>query len=129
MREGRKPGTPDEHLSRRQRLTHSLLFQETYAQGQRWVGRYMVLWLRKGPGAALRLGVVASRKVGGAVARNRARRRLREAYRRNRGRLTGERDVVLVARRELLRAEWDDVVGELMALAEKAGLVEGDKEP
>lgn len=83
----------------------------------------MVLWLRQGPGAALRLGVVSSRKVGGAVQRVRARRRLREAFRRNRHLFHGPYDVVLIARREVLDAEWNSVVKELLALARKAGLM------
>ena len=58
----------------------------------------MVFWRRRGAGAALRLGVVASRKVGGAVQRARAKRRLRSAYRLNRHRFRGDCDVVLIAR-------------------------------
>jgi ribonuclease P protein component len=58
-----------------------------------------------------RLGVVASRRVGGAVVRNRAKRRLRELFRRELstdGRAPGERalDVVAIARRELADAPF-----------------------
>jgi len=83
----------------------------------------MVLWLRQGEGATLRLGVVASRKVGGAVARARARRLLREAFRRNRRRLRGAADVVLVARAGLLTAAPAAITGELLQLAGRAGLL------
>jgi len=113
---------PRQRLGRRQRLTQTKHFEETYAQGRKWVGRYMVLWLREGEGAALRLGVVASRKVGGAVKRNRARRRLREVYRRHRERLDGRYDVVLVARARLPEAAWPDVVEDFLKLAARAGL-------
>jgi ribonuclease P protein component len=113
---------PDQRLRRSQRLTHSRAFREAYDQGRRWVGRTMVLWLREGDGASLRLGVVASRKVGGAVQRARARRRLREAYRRQRNALAGSYDVVLVARRSILHAPWSEVTGELERLTRKAGL-------
>lgn len=82
----------------------------------------MVLWLRSGEGAALRLGVVTGRKVGMAVRRVTARRRLREAWRLNRWRFRGDCDVVLVARPALLAASWPDVVDELLRLAAKAGL-------
>ncbi len=109
-------------LRRDQRLTRSGLFSETYAQGVRRVGRCMVVWLRRGDGAALRLGVVSSRRVGNAVARNRARRRLREAFRRNRHRLRGEADVVLVARRPVLTEPFAAVERELLRLLGRAGL-------
>ena len=113
----------DEGLSARQRLRRSGLFAETYAQERCYRGRYMVLWLRQGEGAALRLGVVTSRKVGEAVVRVRARRMLREAFRRNRRRLTGAVDVVLVARASLLTATPAELAGELLRLAERAGLL------
>ncbi|RKX33129.1 MAG: ribonuclease P protein component [Verrucomicrobia bacterium] len=112
-----------EGLSREQRLRRPREFQEAYAQGRRWTGRYMVLWLRSGEGAALRLGVVASRRIGGAVKRNRARRLLRELFRRERKRMRGDFDVVLVARKEILDAEWEELVAELRRLAKAAGLL------
>ena len=116
------PTKPSERLSLRHRLTRPAQFQETYAQGRRWVGPHMVLWLREGPDAGLRLGVVASKKVGNAVHRNRAKRRLREAYRRQRDQFSGPYDVVLVARRGLPRAPWDEVARELFILAKRAGI-------
>jgi ribonuclease P protein component len=112
-------------LRRAQRLTQTRLFEETYAQGRAVHGRWMVMWLRAGEGAALRLGVVTSRKIGGAVQRARARRRLREAWRLNRWRFNGAFDVVLVARRGILQARWDDVQSEVLGLAERAGLGRG----
>jgi len=84
----------------------------------------MVLFLRQGEGASLRVGTVASRAtVGIAVARNRARRRLREAFRLQRFRFSPDFDVVLIARRALLDAPWDAVVSELLYLAKKSGLM------
>ena len=77
----------------------------------------MVVWLRTGAGASLRLGVVASRKVGNAVARNRARRLLREVFRRHRGECSGAFDVVIVARRSLLDARWPQIEQEFTDLA------------
>lgn len=130
-RPAREPGAslrPDQRLGRSRRLTRSSDFRATYEQGRRWIGRTMVLWLRSGEGAALRLGVVTSRKVGNAVARSRARRLLREAYRRNRYRFAGAYDVVLIARRSILEAKWTEIVDELMELAGKAGLIRQSEE-
>lgn len=113
-----------ETLGRKQRLRRTAQFQETYDQNRRWHGRHMVLFLRAAPDASQRLGVVASRKVGNAVARARAKRRLREAFRRHRAQFTGARDdVVLVARRSVLAAPWSELVAELLKLAAQAGLL------
>jgi len=114
----------DRCLSKKQRLTRSSLFQETFAQKQRWVGRYMVLWRRSGADASLRLGVVTSKKVSlRANLRNRARRRLREAYRNLRPYLSGNFDVLLIGRRNILDAEWKDILNEMLKLAQQAELI------
>lgn len=116
------PACPDTRLRCRQRLTAAADFEAAYSQGRSYKGRLMVLWLRRGEGAALRLGVVASRKIGGAVQRNRAKRRLRAAYRLNRHRFTGSVDAILIARRDILTAPWTEVAAELLRLARKAGM-------
>jgi ribonuclease P protein component len=123
VRSGPNTPPPDRGLSRSQRLTRNAQFQEAFAQGRSYVGRYLVLWVREGEEAALRLGVVTSRKVGSAVERVRARRRLREAWRLNRHRLSGTVDVVLVARRAIQRATAAEVERELLELCGRAGLV------
>jgi ribonuclease P protein component len=82
-----------------------------------------VLWLRSGSGAALRLGVVSSKKVSNrAVDRNLARRRLRDVVRRRRAELSGPFDLVLVARRNLLAAPPAEVEREFLRLARRLGI-------
>jgi len=122
-RAGRQTRGPDQRLGRSQRLIRSTDFADTFSQQRKWVGRTMVLWLRSADDAAWRLGVVSSRKVGGAVQRVKARRRLREVFRRHRAGLTGCYDVVLVARATIVTAPWAAVVDDFMTLARKAGLV------
>ena len=111
-------------LSKKQRLIQASLFGEAFAQKKNFVGRFMVLWLRTGQGAALRLGVVTSKKVSNrAVDRNLARRRLREIFRQHRAQLSGPFDIVIIARRNLLFASHAEVEHEFLQLAEKAGLL------
>lgn len=118
-------GGLDRLLPKARRLTHASLFAETFSQNRKRVGRYMVLWLRSGEGAALRLGVITSKKVHlRANRRNYARRRLREAYRLLRPWFAGDVDVILIGRRALLDAPWEAVVHELLTLARKADLID-----
>ncbi len=60
-------------------LTRQKEFQKVYEDGKKFVGRYFVIYLHPSPEAAK--AVVASRKIGGAVQRNRAKRVLRETLR------------------------------------------------
>lgn len=64
-------------------------------------------------GCPVRLGVTASRKVGGAVVRARTKRRIRELFRtRFPARWDGGLDVVVNARRGCAEAPWSDLVAE-----------------
>jgi len=68
-------------FTRAMRLTHNLEYSRTYADGARQpAGPLVVFGLSSGREHA-RLGLAVSRRVGGAVARNRIKRRLREAFR------------------------------------------------
>ena len=115
-------------LSKKQRMIKAFLFREAFAQKRSFVGRYMVLWLREGEGASLRLGVVTSKKVSNrAVDRNRARRILRALFREHRDQLGGEFDVLIIARRNILNASHADIEKEFFRLARKAGIAGNSK--
>jgi ribonuclease P protein component len=81
-------------------------FDAVQKGGRRQSTRLMTLVARPNALDRDRLGIVASRRIGGAVVRNRAKRRLREVFRRlepDRALARGERplDVVAIARQEL----------------------------
>ena len=93
-------------LPKQNRLRARAEFQKVYAEGQRYNGRLMAAFLRKNDLPEHRLGVTASTKaIGKSVDRNRARRLLREVFRRSRNELDalGQRyDWVFNAKRSLL---------------------------
>ena len=100
------PEKQSEALPKRCRISARAEFQKVYAEGQRYNGRLMAAFLRKNEFGYHRLGLTASTKaVGKSVDRNRARRLLREVFRRSGDELNGLQrryDWVINAKRSLL---------------------------
>jgi ribonuclease P protein component len=74
------------------------------------------------PGQSSRLGVVTSRKIGGAVARNRARRLMRESFRLHQRDLRQAVDLVLVARPSIAGKKMAEVESDLVRVLRQARL-------
>ena len=77
-------------------------------------------------GNSTRLGLVVSRKVGGAVVRSRARRLLRESFRRHQYALAQPVDLVLVARHSIARLGLGGVEKDFLTTLKRAGLLNSE---
>ena len=89
-------------FSRDERIRRRADFQRIYEYGARIHGRYVTLFILPNRLPWGRLGIAATRKLGGAVERNRAKRLIREVFRQNK--LGPGFDVVVVPKRQLLDA-------------------------
>ncbi len=91
-------------------------YQEIQSRGQRLpLPHFVLIVAARDPDDAHgpRLGITASRKIGGAVQRNRAKRLVREAFRATRELFPPDIDVVVIVRTNLGALRLADVVAEL----------------
>lgn len=103
-------------------LKRNHIFRRLYAT-KGVANSYMVLYARRNRSGHNYVGITVSKKLGGAVVRNRTRRRLREAYRLQEDRFTPGWDIVIVARTRAVQADFGALTRGLLALAQKEGLL------
>ena len=87
-------------------LKQNHVFRKLYARGESAVGSFVVVYARRNKLGINRLGITTSVKLGHAVARNRARRRIRETYRLHESGLKVGYDIVIVARSASIDGEF-----------------------
>ena len=105
------------------KLNH--IFRRLYSSSGHANG-HLVLYARKNHSANNRVGITVSKKLGGAVIRNRVRRRLREVYRLNEERFLPGWDIVVVARSRCIKADFEALTNAYLSLAAKAGILKED---
>lgn len=111
-------------LGRSSRLQQSRDFARVRQQGQRLaLGCLIANWNRLPQGATPKLGVVTSKKIGGAVERNRARRLLRESFRLHQHELAQPVELVLVARNSIADKDFAGVEKDFLAALHRAKLL------
>ncbi len=111
-------------LPRKCRLKQARDFARARAQGRRLTSGCLILnWCAAAAEQTTRVGVITSRRVGGAVVRNRARRLLREVFRQNQRLLTGSWDIVLVARSQITQLNYQGVERDFLTALRRAGLL------
>ncbi len=105
--------------TRDRRIRRRPEFERVYEAGSKIHGRFMTLFVLRTAGPVTRLGVAATRKVGSAVVRNRAKRLAREIFSRHNA--TGGLDIVIVPRREMLDAPFASLEADYHATLQRSG--------
>jgi ribonuclease P protein component len=111
-------------LPRSRRIKHGRDFARVKSEGKRLAHGCLVMnWLASPAGTGARVGIITGRKLGNAVARSRARRLLREAFRLHQRDLCRPLEVVLVARPSIVGKQFDQVESDFLTAMRKAGLL------
>jgi ribonuclease P protein component len=93
-------------------------FEKAYDAGAKVSGRFMTMFVAPNAVGFARLGVAATRRIGGAVIRNRAKRLTRELFRQQKP--AAGLDVIVVPRREFLDASYPSLEREFAVLLERS---------
>lgn len=101
-------------------------FRRAYARGKSFVSPAVVAYVLKNRCKALRVGITTSKKIGGAVQRNRARRVIREAFREISAEVRPGYDIVFVARGRTPSVKSTEVCGQIRQQLKDAGIFTGD---
>jgi ribonuclease P protein component len=122
----------DRARRKRRRLSRSGEFERVYREGRSHASRHLVVYAfpRAENDGEARLGVSVGRKLGGAVERNRIKRRLREAFWANSESLRPGHDFVIVARPAAGELEGERAIEEaLRSVLAEAGLSSEEAAP
>jgi ribonuclease P protein component len=106
------------------RLRKSADFETVYNDGRSVGNRLLVLFFRRTPGSATRVGLSVSKRVGNSVTRNLVKRRLRAIINSEKGNIAAGVDIVIIAKPGAATIEFSSLRDSLVYLLKRAGLRE-----
>lgn len=118
------PKSSDQSFAKTKRLTRTEEFAAVKFQGKTYGGSLLILGvLVQKDEKAFRAGFITTKRLGGAVVRNRMRRRLRDIVRKEQQRLRPGFWIVVVARSRAASASHQELKDEWLRLAERASIL------
>ena len=112
---------PSNTLPPARRIRRRAEFQRVFDAGRRAHGRHLTIIAAPAPGPVSRIGIVASKKLGGAVVRNRAKRLIREMFRTFVGPERAS-DLVVIPKASALQVQSNEVVSDYKSTLRRLSL-------
>jgi ribonuclease P protein component len=114
-------GEASEGFPKSSRILTRGLFKRAYESGYKVHAKYFTAFVLPNAVERARIGITATRKFGGAVERNRARRLVREVFRKNRWLVPRGVDIVINVKKPLAEAGYRDLEDDFRAFLERVG--------
>lgn len=108
-------------------ITKNKDFKRAYKNGKHFVGNLLVIYINKNKMDINRLGIVANKKVGNAVVRNKVRRLVRENYRLLETNLEKGYDIIFVSRVKASKSNYYDIKNSVKKLLLKSKILKINK--
>ena len=113
-------GEVSQEFPKTDRILKRDLFRRVYEQGRKVQFRYFTAFILAKQDNGARIGITATRKIGNAVQRNRARRLIREAFRKNKWLAPNGVDIVINVKRPLVEAHYRELEVEFITFLQRA---------
>lgn len=97
-----------EKMNKQQRIKKNKEFQRVFKKGKSFANRQFIVYLLKGEQEEFRLGLSVSKKVGNAVARNRVKRYIRQAFLELKDDLLPNADYIIIARPQAAKLDFHE---------------------
>lgn len=110
-------------LSREFRISRSEEYNNIYKKGKKITGKYIIMYIASNNKNINRFGIVASKKVGNAVVRNRAKRLIRACVQNGMENFRTGNDIIVIARYNINQASQEMLDKDLKIGMRKAGLI------
>ncbi|PYT08175.1 MAG: ribonuclease P protein component [Acidobacteria bacterium] len=110
-----------EKFPKTNRILKRDVFRRVYEKGRKIHFRYFTAFVLATRAGTARIGITATRKIGNSVERNRARRLIREAFRKNKWLVPHGVDIVINVKRSLVEAGYADFEAEFITFLQRAG--------
>jgi ribonuclease P protein component len=112
-------GEASQTFPKTNRLLSREEFRRVYDRGRKYQARYFTAFVLENSFDRARVGITVTRKFGKSVRRNRARRLVREVFRRNKWLVPTGVDIVINVKNSLLEARLSDLESDFLAFAER----------
>lgn len=110
-------------MKRHLRLTKNFEYIKVYQAGRRWSSPFFTMYTKENGLDTTRLGVSVSKRIGNSVVRNRVKRRLKEAFKKNMKKVKKGYDVIISAKKPAKDADFWVVEREIINLFKRGHIL------